>query len=66
MWHLGFVQNLDLGQIDGKGWAQWRQPIAPGLLPFWYFHLPNYVLAALMYTLIGRFILGMIAPAVAG
>ena len=33
------------------------------LLPFWYFHLPNYVLAALMYTLMGRFILGMIAPA---
>lgn len=33
------------------------------LLPFWYFHLPNYVLAALMYTLIGRFLLGMIAPA---
>jgi uncharacterized protein YggT (Ycf19 family) len=33
------------------------------LLPFWYFHLPNYVLAALMYTLIGRFILGMmVAP----
>ena len=33
------------------------------LLPFWYFHLPNYVLAALMYTLIGRFLLSMIAPA---
>lgn len=33
------------------------------LLPFWYFHLPNYVLAALMYTLVGRFILSMIAPA---
>ncbi len=33
------------------------------LLSFWYFHLPNYVLAALMYTLLGRFILGMIAPA---
>ncbi|HUE46213.1 MAG TPA: YggT family protein [Aestuariivirgaceae bacterium] len=33
------------------------------LLPFWYFHLPNYVLAALMYTLIGRFLLDMIAPA---
>ena len=33
------------------------------LLPFWYFHLPNYVLAALMYTMIGRLLLGMIAPA---
>jgi hypothetical protein len=28
-----------------------------GLYPFltyWYFHLPNFVLAALMYTLLGR------------
>ena len=32
-------------------------------LPYWYFHLPNLVLAALMYTLIGRFILGMFVPA---
>ena len=24
------------------------------ILPFWYFHLPNFVLAALMYTLVGR------------
>ena len=27
---------------------------------FWYFHLPNFVLAALMYTLLGRAILGVI------
>lgn len=33
------------------------------LLPFWYFHVPNYVLAAVMYTLMGRFLLGLIAPA---
>jgi len=33
------------------------------LLPFWYFHLPNYVLAALVYTLMGRFLLEMMAPA---
>jgi uncharacterized protein YggT (Ycf19 family) len=33
------------------------------LLPFWYFHLPNYLLAALMYTLLGRLVLGMMAPA---
>ena len=38
------------------------EPTIP-LLPFWYFHVPNYLLAALMYTLIGRFILGMMAPA---
>ena len=28
------------------------------LLTFWYFHLPNFVLAALMYTLLGRAVLG--------
>jgi hypothetical protein len=27
---------------------------------YWYFHLPNFVLAALMYTLVGRAILGLI------
>src|SRR5919106_2960827 len=30
------------------------------LLTFWYFHLPNFVLAALMYTLLGRALLGLI------
>ena len=30
------------------------------LLTYWYFHLPNFVLAALMYTLIGRVLLGLI------
>jgi YggT family protein len=30
---------------------------------YWYFHLPNYLLAVLLYTLIGRFILGFfVAP----
>ena len=27
---------------------------------YWYFHLPNFILAALMYTLLGRAILGLI------
>jgi YggT family protein len=27
---------------------------------YWYFHLPNYALAVLMYTLIGRFLLSVI------
>jgi YggT family protein len=34
-----------------------------GTSPFWthwYYHLPNFVLAALMYTLIGRALLGLI------
>jgi YggT family protein len=33
------------------------------LSPFithWYFHLPNFLLAALMYTLLGRAVLGLI------
>jgi YggT family protein len=29
-------------------------------LSFWYYHLPNFVLAALMYTLLGRAVLGLI------
>ena len=29
-------------------------------LTFWYFHFPNYVLAVLMYTLLGRVLLGLI------
>ena len=29
------------------------------VLSFWYYHLPNFVLAALMYTLLGRVVLGM-------
>ena len=33
------------------------------LLTYWYFHLPNFILAALMYTLLGRAMLGlMVSP----
>ena len=33
------------------------------ILTYWYFHLPNFILAALMYTLLGRALLGlMVAP----
>ena len=28
-------------------------------LNLWYFHLPNFILAALMYTLLGRALLGL-------
>ena len=28
-------------------------------LSFWYFHIPNYVLATLMYTLLGRALLSL-------
>ena len=29
---------------------------------YWYFHIPNFLLAALMYTLIGRMALGLFVP----
>lgn len=29
-------------------------------LPYWHYHLPNFALAALMYTLLGRFLLGLV------
>lgn len=29
---------------------------------YWYFHFPNFVLAALMYTLMGRMVLGLFVP----
>ena len=32
-------------------------------LAYWYFHLPNFVLAALMYTLLGRVMLGLFVDA---
>lgn len=28
----------------------------------WYFHIPNFLLAAVMYTLIGRLVLGLFVP----
>jgi uncharacterized protein YggT (Ycf19 family) len=29
---------------------------------YWYFHIPNFILAAVMYTLMGRFLLGFFVP----
>jgi uncharacterized protein YggT (Ycf19 family) len=29
---------------------------------YWYFHIPNFILAALMYTLMGRLLLGLVVP----
>ncbi len=38
-----------------------RLPVSGSpLLTHWYFHLPNFILAALMYTLLGRALLGLI------
>ena len=33
------------------------------LLPYWYYHLPNFVLAVLMYTLLGRVLLSLFLDA---
>jgi len=33
------------------------------VIQYWYFHLPNFVLAAVMYTLIGRLLLSFFVPA---
>jgi YggT family protein len=30
------------------------------VIAYWYFHLPNFILAALMYTMLGRALLGLI------
>ena len=30
------------------------------ILSYWYYHLPNFVLAAVMYTLLGRVLLGLL------
>ncbi len=30
---------------------------------YWYFHIPNFMLAAVMYTLMGRIVLGLFVPA---
>ena len=32
------------------------------LIQYWYFHIPNLVLAAVMYTLLGRLILSFFVP----
>ena len=31
-------------------------------LRYWYFHLPNYLVAAVIYTMFGRFVLGFFVP----
>ena len=37
--------------------------IASSFATYWYFHLPNFILAALMYTLLGRVLLGLMVDA---
>jgi uncharacterized protein YggT (Ycf19 family) len=32
------------------------------IFQYWYFHLPNFILAAVMYTAMGRLVLSLFAP----
>ena len=44
-------------------WAGGNKPsvnMAASLAAYWYYHLPNFLLAALMYTLLGRALLALI------
>lgn len=36
---------------------------ASSFFQHWYYHVPNYVLALLMYACLGRFLLGLFVPA---
>jgi hypothetical protein len=36
---------------------------ATSLATYWYFYLPNFILAALMYTMLGRVLLGLMVDA---
>lgn len=36
--------------------------IGSSIVTYWYFHVPNFVLAVLMYTLFGRVLLGLFVP----
>jgi YggT family protein len=47
--------------MRGAGSGQDRRVSNP-FWQYWYFHIPNYLLAALMYTLLGRFLLGLFVP----
>jgi uncharacterized protein YggT (Ycf19 family) len=35
---------------------------ASSFFQYWYYHLPNYALALMMYACIGRFVLGLFVP----
>lgn len=65
MEHRGFPRLRDCSSVAPG--TQRRSGAASAMSgnPFWdawYFHLPNFVLAALMYSLIGRLLLQLVAP----
>jgi YggT family protein len=51
------VKHTPLAALRGHGHSV---NISSSLLTHWYFHLPNFILAALMYTLLGRALLALI------
>ncbi|MFN0041918.1 MAG: YggT family protein [Alphaproteobacteria bacterium] len=38
------------------------EPTSPYSAVYWLFHIPNYLLSAVIYSLLGRFLLGFILP----
>ncbi len=57
---IGLVGGIWASQYAGRS-KKGRKHVSGGsLYTYWYFHLPNFVLAALMYTLLGRVLLGLI------
>jgi YggT family protein len=61
------VRSQDLALTAGLPIAEALQESnldnTASLLAYWYFHLPNFILAALMYTMLGRFLLGLMVDA---
>lgn len=60
----------DRGVVTHPGWpiveaSQEHRTLdtATSIATYWYYHLPNFVLAALMYTMLGRFLLGLMVDA---
>jgi len=37
-------------------------PSSPFSVAYWAFHIPNYLLSAIIYSLMGRFLLGFLLP----
>jgi YggT family protein len=47
-----------------QGGRNWNAPVTVGgsIIQYWYFHVPNFVLAVVMYTLFGRVLLSLFVP----
>jgi hypothetical protein len=54
----GVVTHLDSSIAEGSRENR-TLDTATSIATYWYYHLPNFILAALMYTMLGRFLLGL-------